>query len=136
MISSSDILHGRVLIVDNQEANVLLLERLLRGAGYVSITSTSDPGEVCALHRKNGDDLILLDLEMPGMDGFQVISNGVIREGQEQPRFAGNFLSFFRSSCVNGLPVHDASRGIASLTTFSFPADGVDVLSPAKEASK
>jgi hypothetical protein len=65
-----------------------------------------------------------------------VVSNGVIREGQEQPRLAGNFLSFFRSSCVNGLPVHDASRGIASLTTFSFPADGVDVLSPAKEASK
>src|ERR1039457_2017612 len=73
MISSSDILHGKVLIVDNQEASVLLLERLLRGAGYVSITSTTDPGEVCALHGKNGYDLILLDLEMPGMDGFQVM---------------------------------------------------------------
>jgi two-component system, cell cycle response regulator len=73
MISSSDILHARVLIVDNEEVSVLLLERLLRGAGYVSITSTTDPGEVCALHRKNGYDLILLDLEMPGMDGFQVM---------------------------------------------------------------
>jgi two-component system cell cycle response regulator len=73
MISSSDILHAKVLIVDNEEVSVLLLERLLRGAGYVSITSTTDPGEVCALHRKNGYDLILLDLEMPGMDGFQVM---------------------------------------------------------------
>ena len=73
MVSSSDILHGKVLIVDDQEANVLLLERMLRGAGYVSITSTMDPNEVCELHRKNRYDLILLDLLMPGMDGFQVM---------------------------------------------------------------
>jgi len=73
MINSSDILHGKVLIVDDQEANVLLLEKLLRGSGYVAITSTMDPGEVCVLHAKNGYDLILLDLEMPGMDGFLVM---------------------------------------------------------------
>src|SRR5665811_1309237 len=73
MISSSDILHGKVLIVDDQEANVILLERILRGAGYVSITSTMNPAEVCELHRNNRYDLILLDLQMPGMDGFQVL---------------------------------------------------------------
>ena len=75
MISSSDILHGKVLIVDDQEASVLLLERMLRGAGYVSITSTMDPGEVYELHLKNHYDLILLDLQMPGMDGFQVMES-------------------------------------------------------------
>ena len=73
MISSSDILHGKVLIVDNQEASVLLLQKLLRAAGYVAVTSTMDPGEVCALHAKNGYDVILLDVEMPDMDGFQVM---------------------------------------------------------------
>src|SRR3989338_8072614 len=73
MISSSDILHGEVLIVDDQKANVALLERMLRGAGYVSVTTTTEPGEVCELHRKNRYDLILLDLQMPGMDGFQVM---------------------------------------------------------------
>ncbi|MBA3024151.1 MAG: diguanylate cyclase [Sideroxydans sp.] len=73
MINSSDILHGKVLIVDDKEADVLLLERMLRGAGYVSIASTMHPGGVCELHRKNRYDLILLDLEMPGMDGFQVM---------------------------------------------------------------
>ena len=75
MISASDILHSKVLIVDDQEADVLLLERLLRGAGYVSITSTIDSNEIRALHRKHRYDLILLDLEMPGMgfSGFQVM---------------------------------------------------------------
>src|ERR1700687_2414416 len=73
MINSSDILHGKVLIVDDQEANVLLLEKLLRGSGYVAISSTMDPVEVCVLHAKNGYDLILLDVEMPDMDGFQVM---------------------------------------------------------------
>jgi len=75
MISSSDILHGKVLIVDDQEANVILLERMLRGAGYVSITSTMNPAEVCELHLKNRYDLILLDLQMHGMDGFQVMES-------------------------------------------------------------
>jgi len=46
---------------------------MLRGAGYVSITSTMDAGEVCELHRNNRYDLILLDLQMPVMDGFQVM---------------------------------------------------------------
>ena len=73
MISSSDILNASVLIVDDLEANVLLLDRMLRGAGYSCVTSTMDPLEVCELHRKNGYDLILLDLQMPGMDGFQVM---------------------------------------------------------------
>ena len=73
MISPSDILHAKILIVDDQHVNVLLLERMLHGAGYVSVTSTTDPGEVCTLHRQNRYDLILLDLVMPGMDGFQVM---------------------------------------------------------------
>ena len=73
MISSADILHGKILIVDNQKAGVLLLEQMLRGAGYARVTSTRDPQAVCALHRDNHYDLILLDLQMPGMDGFEVM---------------------------------------------------------------
>ena len=73
MLSSSDILHGKVLIVDDQEANILLLERMLRGAGYTSIASTMQPHQVCELHRQNRYSLILLDLQMPGLDGFQVM---------------------------------------------------------------
>jgi putative two-component system response regulator len=73
MISSDDILHGNILIVDDQQVNLLLLKQILSGAGYASITSTLEPREVCALHLKNHYDLILLDLQMPGMDGFQVM---------------------------------------------------------------
>ena len=73
MVNSSAILNAGVLIVDDLEANVVLLERMLASAGYTSIASTMNPLEVCELHRNNRYDLILLDLQMPGMDGFQVM---------------------------------------------------------------
>ncbi|MDB6056063.1 MAG: hypothetical protein JWN25_3586 [Verrucomicrobiales bacterium] len=73
MISSEDIHNGKVLIVDDMPANVRLLERVLSGAGFTSVTTTMDPREVCDLHLKNRYHLILLDLEMPYMGGFQVM---------------------------------------------------------------
>ena len=73
MVSTPDILNASLLIVDDQESNVSLLEQMLREAGYTCVASTMNPHEVCALHRKNRYDLILLDLQMPGMDGFQVM---------------------------------------------------------------
>ena len=73
MIAESDILRASVLIVDDQEANVSLLGEMLRDAGYSRVATTMNPQEVCALHRRNRYDLILLDLQMPGMDGFQVM---------------------------------------------------------------
>ena len=75
MIKVADILKASILIVDDKEANITLLDHMLRGAGYVSIASTSHPREVCELHRKNRYSLILLDLQMPGIDGFQVMED-------------------------------------------------------------
>jgi CheY-like chemotaxis protein len=69
-----DILSASILIVDDQKSNVHLLEQLLGEAGYVNVSSTLISREVCALHRKNSYDLILLDLQMPEMDGFEVMA--------------------------------------------------------------
>jgi len=73
MIDAEKILAANILVVDDQSANVQLLTRMLGEDGYRNVSATTNPLEVCALHRKNRYDLILLDLQMPGMDGFQVM---------------------------------------------------------------
>lgn len=75
MINEQDILNASILIVDDQQSNIFLLEEMLGDVGYACIASTNDPYAVCELHRKNRYDLILLDLQMPGMDGFQVMES-------------------------------------------------------------
>jgi serine phosphatase RsbU (regulator of sigma subunit) len=69
----TDILNAKILIVDDMEVNVRLLQGMLRVAGYTSVQSTMDPNEVCRLHLHHRYGLILLDLNMPGMDGFEVM---------------------------------------------------------------
>lgn len=72
-INKSDILNASILIVDDQISNVFLLKEMLQQAGYMHIEATIDPNEVGRLHHTNHYDLILLDLLMPGKDGFQVM---------------------------------------------------------------
>jgi PAS domain S-box-containing protein len=74
-IIESDIYSAKILIVDDQEANVALLEAILAEAGYTGVDSTTQPADVCGRHRQHRYDLILLDLQMPQMDGFQVIES-------------------------------------------------------------
>lgn len=73
MLENSDIFNASILIVDDQQVNVTLLEQLLGQSGYTQVMSTTNPVSVCALHEKHRFDLILLDLQMPEMDGFQVM---------------------------------------------------------------
>ena len=73
MLEPAEILNANILIVDDQEANVMLLEQMLRNEGYQCITTTMDPRLVAGLHREHDYDLILLDLQMPVMDGFEVM---------------------------------------------------------------
>ena len=96
MVNLSDIQNASILIVDDLEANVRVLECMLQGAGYTSVASTMNPYEVCELHRQNRYDLILLDLQMPGMDGFAVM------EGLKEIETAG-YLSVL---VITAQPAH------------------------------
>jgi PAS domain S-box-containing protein len=73
LIRDKDIFNANILIVDDQESNIRLLQEMLSVEGYLNVETCMEPTEVCALHRLNHYDLILLDLQMPGMDGFQVM---------------------------------------------------------------
>jgi uncharacterized membrane protein len=86
MISPKEILNGKILIVDDQQSNVTLIERMLRNAGYTSISSTINPHKVSELYRANIYDLIVLDIQMPGMDGFQVMERLKGRTTDEYPQ--------------------------------------------------
>jgi diguanylate cyclase (GGDEF)-like protein/PAS domain S-box-containing protein len=73
VITLDDIHRANILIVDDQDVNVQLLDYLLKNTGYSSVAATTDPRQVAALHREHHYDLIILDLHMPGMDGFAVM---------------------------------------------------------------
>ena len=64
---------ANILIVDDEPANVRLLEAMLRMDGYTSLTTVTDPREIEPLYRERRFDIVLLDINMPYLDGFQVM---------------------------------------------------------------
>jgi PAS domain S-box-containing protein len=118
MISNTEILNARILIVDDQEANVMLLEQLLSQAGYTNVSSSMLPEEVCALHRKAPFDLILLDLQMPKMDGFQVMEGLKTNE-------ADSYLPVIVLTAQPGHKLHALEAGAKDF--ISKPFDLVEV---------
>lgn len=78
---------ARILVVDDERVNVVLLERILQQAGYTNVRSTTDSTQAAALYDEFEPDLILLDLHMPGLDGFAVMEqlDGRIRDDDFLP---------------------------------------------------
>ena len=119
MIDQTKLLQAKILIVDDLEANVLLLQRILHGAGYTAVESTRDPQAVAGLHRERHFDLILLDLQMPVMDGFEVLEQLAALEKD-------GYLSVL---VVTAQPAHKLRALKAGATDFiSKPFDLAEVL--------
>lgn len=72
-ITQESLLFSRILIADDVPANVAMLTRLLESVGYGSVRSTTDSLQIVPIYQAYRPDLLLLDLKMPGMDGFQVL---------------------------------------------------------------
>ena len=68
-----DLKNAAILIVDDQEANVELLEGFLLDEGYTNVRTTTDPRRALPLCNTLSPDLVLLDLHMPYLDGFAVM---------------------------------------------------------------
>jgi len=64
---------ANILIIDDHQANVDALKRILRSAGFGTVNSTTDPMVGVTLVQTCAPDLVLLDLHMPGLDGFGVL---------------------------------------------------------------
>jgi PleD family two-component response regulator len=64
---------ARILVVDDEEVNVILVERILNRAGYSNVSVTTDPRQVVRLFQECEPDLLVLDLHMPHLDGFEVM---------------------------------------------------------------
>ncbi|MCK4820557.1 response regulator, partial [bacterium] len=74
MISRQDLLKSRLLIIDDNPVNVELLEATLSLGGYTSVLSITDPRKAENMYRAYKPHLVLLDINMPHLDGFQVMA--------------------------------------------------------------
>ena len=73
MITEEQFQRAKILLVDDEPSNIRLLESFLKGKGYTCIESITDPRKAVEVYQKFQPDLVLLDLNMPHLNGFQVL---------------------------------------------------------------
>ena len=122
MIKEENLKSSRILIVDDQEANVMLLERLLQMSGYTNFISTTDPRQVLPLFGKFQPDLILLDLMMPHLDGYAVMQ-------QIGPRIAeGTYLPILVLTAEMNAEAKQKALTVGAKDFLTKPLDAVEVI--------
>lgn len=111
----------RILIVDDEPANVALLEDMLSDQSYVQVKSTTDSREVVELCSEFDPDLILLDLFMPHMDGFAVLE-----------ALSGNRTEVFLPIIVLTADVNEQTKlralNLGATDFLNKPLDHIEVL--------
>lgn len=65
---------ARILIIDDEPVNLKLLDKMLSAQGYSNLVLVQDPRQVLEVYRQQRTDLILLDINMPHLDGFEVMA--------------------------------------------------------------
>ena len=87
MREALELKNPRILAVDDEESNLLLLRRILEREGYAQVETTTDPTRVPRLLVDGRPDLVLLDLRMPEMDGFELMERlaPVTGDGSDVP---------------------------------------------------
>ena len=73
MLTAAEIAQGRILVVDDTESHVILLRKILKGAGYLIVATTTNPEEAVDLYGEFQPDLVILDLHMSPIGGFEIL---------------------------------------------------------------
>jgi putative two-component system response regulator len=112
----------RILIVDDQELNIQVLQRILRDAGYSHIRSTTDPCAAVAIFVEYQPDLVLLDLQMPVLDGFCVL------EGMAQLIPADGYLPILMLTADDRVESKQRALSSGAMDFLTKPFAPVEVL--------
>jgi len=115
--------HARILIVDDEPANVRVLQRLLQSRGYRNIRATTDPDEVLTTWDEFQPDLLLLDLMMPGKDGIEAMTQ--LKESARVSPPAGPPILVMTADVTDGAREISLANGARDVVTKPFDHDDV-----------
>ncbi len=115
-------LRSKILIVDDTFANVELLESMLSMAGFTHVRSTTDSRDVSELNQLENFDLILLDIRMPHLDGFEVMEMLAVDNKDD-------FLPVVVVTAQNDMDTRIRALEFGALDFLTKPFDAVEVLS-------
>jgi len=120
MIIEDKIYKSKILIVDDNLTNISLLEQLLNMIGYSNVESTSNPEEVIPLYKIHVYDLILLDLNMPVLNGFDIMK-AIAKEINE------DYLPVIVITAMNDQDVCKQSLSMGARDFITKPFDHIEV---------